>query len=127
MLSCETCEVSKNIYFQEHLWTTATTGHYRKNYSSISFKKLGLHNYYYNFWDLKVSFAIMCSYSFYSFILWKYSFLPSLLTFFFWTNWLPSWNFFPEKTWKNPRAIYIHSKAFSQEVSNWKKDTNKII
>ena len=30
VLSCETCEIPKNIYFQEHLWTSASTGHYGK-------------------------------------------------------------------------------------------------
>ena len=64
MLSCETCEIYKNIYFQEHLWTTASTGHYRKNYSSTSFTKLGLDNYHYNLSGLKISFALLCSCSF---------------------------------------------------------------
>ena len=36
-----------------------------KNYSSISFTKLlGLYNYYHNLWDLKISFVLLCSYSF---------------------------------------------------------------
>ena len=48
VFSCKTWQIFKNIYFQEHLRTTVSTGHYRKSYSSISFTKLGLHNYYYN-------------------------------------------------------------------------------
>ena len=66
-----------------------------KNYSSISFPKLlGLYDYYYNLWGLKVSLVLLCSYSFWWFILWKYSFIPTLLTFLIWTDLLPSWNFF---------------------------------
>ena len=87
------CKIFKNIYFQEHLWTAVSTGHNRKNYPSTSFTKVGLHNYY--LLGLKASFVLLCSYSFSEFILWKYFFLPSLLNFFFWTNWLSSWNFFP--------------------------------
>ena len=48
VFSCKTWQIFKNIYFQEHLRTTVSTGHYRKSYSWISFTKLGLHNYYYN-------------------------------------------------------------------------------
>ena len=28
MFSCETCEIFKNIYFEEHLWTTASKDQY---------------------------------------------------------------------------------------------------
>ena len=67
-----------------------------KNYSSISFTKLlGLHNYYYNLWGLKVCFFLLRSYNFWYFILWKYSFF---VNFFLLTNRLPSWNFFSQNS-----------------------------
>ena len=65
VFSWKTWQIFKNIYFQEHLRTTVSTGHYRKSYSSISFTKLGLHNYYYNLWGIKSSFVLLCSYSFF--------------------------------------------------------------
>ena len=46
----------------------------------------------------------------------KYSFLPALLPFFFWTNWLHAKTLFSE-----------NSSAFSEEVPNRKEDTIKII
>ena len=32
LLSCEFCQISKNTFFTEHLWATASEKHFRKKH-----------------------------------------------------------------------------------------------
>ena len=66
MFSCDTCEFFKNIYFEEHLWTTAYKNQYvaEKTIPLFVLKNYYFHNYYYNIWGHEVSSAVLYSYSF---------------------------------------------------------------
>ena len=86
----------------------------RKNHSSTFFTKLKLYNCYYNLWSLKVFFVLLCSYSFCKFILEKCSFLPSLLTFLFWTIDYHVKTFFSEN---NSYVKKSHKFTFTQKLS----------
>ena len=117
MFSCETCEIFKNIYFEEHLWTTASKNQYviektihlflSQNYVfiiiTITFEALKF--------LLPFSAVIVFTNLFYKNI------LSSLLGYLSSSELIDYHveDFFPKiaHTWKNPGAIYIHSKAFS--------------
>ena len=66
MFSCDTCEFFKNIYFEEHLWTTAYKNQYvaEKTNPLFLLKNYDFHNYYYNIWGPEVSSVVLYSYSF---------------------------------------------------------------
>ena len=50
VLACETCEIFKNIYFEEYLLTTASKNQYvtEKTIHRFLSQNYEFHNYYYN-------------------------------------------------------------------------------
>ena len=93
--SCDTCEIFKNIYLGEHLWTTASKSEYitQKTIHLFLSQNYDFHNYDYNLWGSEVS-SVLCEVIVFADIFYKNFHSFFFLTLFFRTK---RWNFSSRK------------------------------
>ena len=114
--SCDTCEIFKNIYFGEHLWTTASKSEYvtQKTIHLFLSQNYDFHNYDYNLWGSEVS-SVLCEVIVFADLFYKNFHSFFFLTLFFRTK---RWNFSSRK--QLTREKILEKFMFTQKLSREK-------